>query len=264
MGIEHGRNAGIEDRVSPTTPTTTSTLDSILPENRLKLSIVIPVYNEYSTIKEVINRVLEVELGPIQKEIIVSDDGSTDGSAEVIEREQLAHGDVIKAHTSPINLGKGAAIRLGFNYATGDIIIIQDADLELNPEEYVDLLQPILERQADVVYGSRFKSKNPGISLRTRLANYFLTGLTNLLYGGHLTDMETAYKVFRAEVIKDLRLRCVGFDIEPEITAKLLRAGHSIHEVAIAYNPRTVREGKKISWRDGIEAIYTLLKCKFM
>jgi glycosyltransferase involved in cell wall biosynthesis len=241
----------------------TAQTEEVSPQNRYKLSIIIPVYNEFSTIKEVIDRVSEIDLDLIEKEIIVSDDGSTDGSAEIIKRQWLAHNDVIKVHTSPINLGKGAAIRLGFKYATGDIIIIQDADLELDPREYVNLLQPILNRQVDVVYGSRFKSKNKGISLKTRLANRLLTGLTNLLYRGHLTDMETAYKVFRAEAIKNLHLRCVGFDIEPEITAKLLRAGHSIYEVPVTYNPRTIEEGKKISWRDGIEAVYTLLKCRF-
>lgn len=228
-----------------------------------KLSIIIPVYNEQSTIKEVIDQVIEVDLNPIQKEIIICDDGSTDGSLEVIKHEQLAHGDIVRVYTSTINLGKGAAIRFGFRHATGDIIIIQDADLELNPREYADLIQPILNGQTNVVYGSRFKGKNKGVPLKTHLANRILTSLTNLLYGSHLTDMETAYKVFKADIIKTLQLRCDGFDIEPEITARLLRAGHSIYEVPITYDPRTSQEGKKISWRDGIEAIYTLAKCKF-
>ncbi len=236
---------------------------SAAPQPYSRLSVVIPVYNEQSTIKEVIERVLAVDLAPLQKEIIISDDGSTDDSAEIIERERLVHSDVIKVHASAINLGKGAAIRFGFKYASGDVVIIQDADLELDPAEYTYLLQPILSGQADVVYGSRFKGRNKNISLKTRLANRFLTGLTNLLYGGHLTDMETAYKVFKTEVVKNLRLRCVGFDIEPEITAQILKAGYTIHEVPIGYNPRTTQEGKKISWRDGIEAIYTLLKYRF-
>lgn len=228
-----------------------------------KLSIIIPVYNEQSTIEEVVSRVLEVDLGPIQKEIIISNDGSTDGSARAIERVLSDHGDVIKSHSSLINLGKGAAIRFGLKYATGDIVIIQDADLELDPGEYLGLIRPIVNGQAEVVYGSRFKKQNKGVSLKTRLANRFLTTLTNLLYGSRLTDMETAYKVFKAEVIKGLRLRCVGFDIEPEITARLLKSGHAIGEIAIGYNPRSAQEGKKISWRDGIDAVYTLLKCKF-
>ncbi|MFN8457602.1 MAG: glycosyltransferase family 2 protein [Anaerolineae bacterium] len=243
--------------------TTKVAVASLAPVECRTLSIVIPVYNEQSTIKEVIERVLAVELADIQKEIIISDDGSTDGSVEIIERERLAHSDLVKVHASIINLGKGAAVRFGFKYASGDIIIIQDADLELNPNEYVKLLQPILEGRTDVVYGSRFKTQNRNIPLKTRLANHFLTTLANLLYGSRLTDMQTAYKVFRSDVIKSLRLRCVGFDIDPEITAKLLKAGYTIHEVPISYNPRTAQEGKKISWRDGIEAIYTLLKYKF-
>lgn len=242
---------------------TEMTAAGVSPFECRTLSIVIPVYNEQSTIKEVIERVLAVDLAGIQKEIIISDDGSTDGSVEIIERERLAHSDLVTVHASVINLGKGAAIRFGFKYASGDIIIIQDADLELDPNEYVKLLQPILAGRAEVVYGSRFKARNGNIALKTRLANRFLTGLTNLLFGSRLTDMETAYKVFRADVIKSLRLRCVGFDIEPEITAKLLQAGYTIHEVPISYNPRTAQEGKKISWRDGVEAIYTLLKYKF-
>ena len=225
----------------------------------MKLSVIIPVYNEEATIGEVIDRVQAVDLGDIEKEIIVSDDGSTDQSGQIItgkERDSRA----IKVHTSQINFGKGSAIRFGLEYATGDVVIIQDADLELDPNEYNDLLQPILDGYADVVYGSRFKHRVRNVPLRTRLANRFLTLLTNFLYRSHLTDMETAYKVFRRDVLAGLSLRSVGFDFEPEITAKLLRAGRKIHEVPISYNPRTQQEGKKISWIDGIEAIYTLLK----
>lgn len=233
------------------------------PHPYRKLSVVIPVYNEQSTIKEVIDRVLAVDLAPLAKEIIISDDGSTDSSTEIIERERLAHSDIIKVHASLINLGKGAAVRFGFKYVSGDVVIIQDADLELNPAEYVNLLQPILDGRTDVVYGSRFKGKNKNIPLKTRLANRFLTSLTNLLYGSHLTDMATAYKVFKTEVIKNIPLNCVGFEIDPEITAKLLKSGFVIYEVPIGYNPRTPEEGKKVSWRDGVEHIYTLLKYRF-
>ena len=228
-----------------------------------KLSIIIPVYNEQSTIEEVIRQVIDVDLGPIQKEIIICDDGSTDGSAEIIRRAHLAYKDIIEVHTSAVNLGKGAAVRAGFERASGDIIIIQDADLELDPREYVDLLQPILDGRANVVYGSRFKRKNENVPLKTRLGNRFLTSLANLLFGSRLTDMHTAYKVFKAGIIKSLQLRCTGFNIDPEITVRLLQAGYPIYEVAVAYNPRTPQEGKKVSWYHGVEAIYTLLKCKF-
>jgi glycosyltransferase involved in cell wall biosynthesis len=229
-----------------------------------KLSVIIPVYNEQETIHEVVERVCAVDLGDIEKEIIISDDGSTDMSPAQIEQSRSEHAAIVRVYTSPTNLGKGAAVRLGTSLATGDVIIIQDADLELDPNEYRRLLEPILEGAADVVYGSRFAQRNARISLRTRLANRFLTQLTNILFGAHLTDMETAYKVFRREVASRIRLRCVRFDFEPEITAKLLRAGYRIVEVPISYNPRTAQEGKKISWVDGIEAIYTLLRCRFL
>jgi len=236
---------------------------SISQSPPLKLSVVIPVYNEQETIGEVIRRVYDADLGPLTKEIIVSDDGSTDATAAIVRRYAEEMGDVITVHTSPINLGKGAAVRLGISYAAGDIVIIQDADLELDPAEYVQILEPIVAGRADVVYGSRFLGRSNRVRLRTRLANRLLTALTNLLFGARLTDMETAYKAFRREVVAGLKLRCVRFDFEPEITAKLLRAGYSIHEVPIRYTPRTQDEGKKIGWIDGLEAIYTLLRCRF-
>ena len=230
----------------------------------MKLSVIIPVYNEESTIGELIDRVVAVELDGAEREIIVANDGSTDASALIIEEHRQARPELLKVYSMPINLGKGAAIRLGLYHATGDVILIQDADLELDPNEYGRLLQPILDGKTDVVYGSRFlNARKRSIPRRTRLANGFLTGLTNLLFGVRLTDMETAYKVFRRDALNGVRLRCVHFDFEPEITGHLAKAGQKIIEVPISYNPRRADEGKKISWVDGIEAIYTLLRVRF-
>jgi glycosyltransferase involved in cell wall biosynthesis len=231
----------------------------------MKLSVIIPVYNEEMTIGEVIDRVIKVDIGDIEMEIIVANDGSTDGSQLIAESRQVSRPDLIRVYSTPINLGKGAAVRLGIYHATGDILLIQDADLELNPDEYANLLQPILAGASKVVYGSRFLSRTQSgpIPSRTRWANRFLTGLTNFLFRLKLSDMETAYKVFRREVIKGIRLRCVHFDFEPEITGHLAKAGHAIVEVPISYNPRRADEGKKISWVDGVEAVYTLLRVRF-
>jgi glycosyltransferase involved in cell wall biosynthesis len=229
-----------------------------------KISVVIPVFNEQDTIEEVVNRVCGVGLGLIEKEVIISNDGSTDETTGIVERIQTEHAEIVRTWTSPTNLGKGAAVRLGMSLATGDVIIIQDADLELDPAEYGRLLAPLIDNVADVVYGSRFLHATSKIKMHTRLANRFLTFLTNLLFGARLTDMETAYKVFRREVAAGLRLRCVRFDFEPEITANILMAGYPIYEVPISYNPRTSAKGKKISWIDGIDAIYTLFRCRFL
>jgi glycosyltransferase involved in cell wall biosynthesis len=210
-----------------------------------KVSIIIPVYNEEQSVAEVLDQVCAVELDGLIKEIIISDDGSTDSTPRIIHEYRASATEIIKIHTSPTNLGKGAAVRLGISQAAGEIIIIQDADLELSPKEYMRLLRPILDGEATVVYGSRFPQRNNKIPRHTRWANWFLTQLTNLLFGARLTDMETAYKAFRREAITGLKLRCVRFDFEPEVTAKLLQAGHKIHEVPISYAPRTVMEGKK-------------------
>ena len=229
----------------------------------MRLSVIIPVYNEEQTIHEVLERVACVDLGRIEKEIVIANDGSTDGTRRVIDERQLPPDLSVHVYHSPINLGKGAAVRMGLAFATGDILLVQDADLELDPNEYTQLIAPLLAGDADVVYGSRFLRPTSKVALKSRTANRFLTILTNILFGGRLTDMETAYKVMRRDALQGIRLRTVGFDIEPELTARLLRAGRRIVEVPISYNPRSADEGKKMRFIDGVDAIYTLLKCRF-
>jgi glycosyltransferase involved in cell wall biosynthesis len=231
----------------------------------MKLSVIVPVYNEEQTIGEIVERICAVEIGDIQKEIIIANDGSDDGTERAINGSPWRGDGRVQVHQSPINLGKGAAIRLGLRHATGDVILIQDADLELDPREYGALLAPIVAGHANVVYGSRFLRRERGrIRKRTRVANRLLTLLTNLLFGARLTDMETGYKVFRREVVETIRLRCVGFDFEPEFTAKVLLAGQRIAEVPIDYHPRLEDQGKKISWIDGLDAVYVLIKCRLI
>jgi len=233
------------------------------PSDGIRLSIIIPVYNEEQTIGEIVDRVWAVNLPGIEKEIIIANDGSDDATRQVISAQSWVNDPRVTVYDSPINLGKGAAVRLGLKFATGDIVLIQDADLELDPNEFGRLIAPILERRTDVVYGLRFLRRQAGIPFRTQVANRVLTLITNLLFGARLTDMETAYKVMRREVAQSIRLRAVGFDFEPELTAKLLRSGHRILEVPISYNPRRKDEGKKIRWTDGVDALYMLLKCRF-
>lgn len=228
-----------------------------------KLSIIIPVYNERQTISEVIKRVRHVDLGELEKEIIIVDDSSTDGTRQEILKAQRIDPKTTKVHLSFINLGKGASIRVGLKYATGDIIIIQDADLELDPKEYVKIITPILQGKAKVVYGSRFLKYNKNVPLKTRLGNYFLTLLTNILFSTDLTDMETAYKAFKREVIEGIRLRSLEFEFEPEITARIAQRGYEIQEVPIGYNPRSAEEGKKMTYVMGVEALVMLFRCKF-
>ena len=228
----------------------------------MRLSVIIPVYNEEQTIQEVLERVAAVDLGAIEMEIVIANDGSTDGTRRAIDDRRLPPTLPVQVYHSPINMGKGAAVRMGLAFASGDILLVQDADLELDPAEYTRLLEPIITGRADVVYGSRFLAPTSKVPVNARWANRFLTILTNVLFGARLTDMETAYKVMKRDALDGIRLRCVGFDIEPELTARLLRAGRRIVEVPISYNPRRIDEGKKMRWIDGVDAIYTLFKCR--
>lgn len=227
----------------------------VRPKSKYRVTVIIPVYDEESTIGRIIDEVNSVDLNA-EIEIVVVDDGSNDKSLTIIREK--AH--LLKAiDGNAVNSGKGAAIRKGLKHATGDVVIIQDADLELAPHEFRKMLEPILAGEARVVYGSRFMGMNPNVPLKTRLANSFLTWLTNRLYRAKLTDMGTAYKVFRTEVLKSLDLRCSRFDFDPEVTAQVLRKGYRVVEVPIAYHPRTRSEGKKIRWVDGVRAVVALL-----
>ncbi len=222
----------------------------------MKLSVIIPCYNEKDTVATVIERVRKVGLA---HEIVVVDDGSTDGSRDILA--SIDPQDDLKIIHHPYNQGKGAAVRTGFNAATGDILLIQDADLEYDPREYPVLLRPIEEGITQVVYGSRFLGgPRKAMFFWNMVANRTLTFITNLLYNAILSDMETCYKVFRAEVVKGIPLRSRRFDFEPEVTAKVLKRGYRIYEVPISYNGREWNEGKKISWKDGVIALWTLLR----
>ena len=233
----------------------------------MKLSIVIPVYNELNTWKDLLARVLEVELPGWTREIILIDDSSTDGTRDQLQKlkyyppTDAPEGTDFQVLFHEQNQGKGAALRTGFAAATGDVVIIQDADLEYDPNDYPALLAPIADGKADVVYGNRFpaKSSRKGY-MKNYLANRFLTGLSNLTTGHKLTDMETCYKVFRREIIQGIPLQQNRFGFEPEVTAKLTKRGIKILEVPIAYDPRKHDEGKKIGWRDGLQAIRCIFK----
>ena len=227
--------------------------------NELLLSVIMPVYNERETLSEILAQVRAVGL---EKEIVVVDDGSTDGTRAIL-REEEKKGD-LKVFYHEVNKGKGTAVRTGLQHASGDFIIIQDADLEYDPCEYPKLLKPILEGEAEVVYGSRSLVFKETMFFLQSLGNKVVTLATNLLYGIALSDMETCYKVFRAEVIKSIPLHSRRFEFEPEITAKLLKRGYRIHEVPISYKGREYHEGKKLTWRDGITALWTLLKYRFV
>lgn len=225
----------------------------------MKLSVVIPVYNEKNTIREILRRVEDSDVGDIQKEIIIVDDFSTDGTRGILKEYEQKY----KVIYQPLNCGKGAALRAGFKVSSGDIVIIQDADLEYNPAEFAWIIKPIISGDADVVYGSRFLGSHPHRVLYYwhSLGNKILTMFSNMFTDLNLTDMETCYKAFRGEIIREIAPRLVSdrFGFEPEITAKAAKRGLRIYEVGISYKGRTYKEGKKINWKDGVKAIVAII-----
>ncbi len=226
----------------------------------MKLSVIIPVYNERDTIEEIIRRVRAVDLD-LEKEIIVVDDGSTDGTREVLQSLDLPRTRILLLDR---NTGKGAALRNGFDLAEGDIVLVQDADLEYDPREYPKLLEPIIDGRADVVYGSRFLGgPHRVLYFWHYIGNKFLTTFSNMLSNLNLTDMETCYKVFRRDVLKKISLKSPRFGFEPEITVKLAKLRCRIYEVPISYSGRDYAEGKKIGWKDGLAALFHLVRFRF-
>lgn len=227
------------------------------------VSIVIPVYNEFRSLPKVLERVMAAELPHgCEREIIVVNDGSTDGTMELLE--QYRDAGAVRVHDSVLNFGKGAAVRVGIARATGDIILIQDGDLEYDPHDYAKLLAPLVDGSADIVYGSRFAGQLQNMRWSNWLANKILTFSANLLYNAGITDEATAYKAFRADVLRRVKLRCLRFEFCPEVTGKLRRLGYDIHEVGISYNGRGIADGKKIRWRDGVHALWTLVRYRLV
>lgn len=225
----------------------------------MRLSIIIPVYNEHLYLAELLRR---VRATPHEKQIICVDDGSSDGSRDILAEEALKGDLTVILHDQ--NRGKGAAVRSGLAQVDGDVVIIQDADLEYDPEDYSLLLRPIELGRSRVVYGSRFLGEHKAMYFWHMVGNKFLTLVTNILYDTTLTDMETCYKAFTRDVARGITLRSPRWGFDPEITARILRSGHRIYEVPISYNGREMYEGKKISWRDGFIVLLTLLRCRFL
>jgi len=227
-----------------------------------RISILIPIFNEVNTLRIILQKVEETDFCGLEKEIILIDDFSTDGTREILEELK----DKYKIFYHDQNMGKGAALRTGFAQATGDIIIIQDADLEYEPVDYKPLIKLILDDRADVAYGSRLSGGKPSRSFMFThlLGNKLLTLMTNILYNTTLTDMETCYKAFRADFIKGIEIKSNRFDFEPEITAKVLKKGARLYELPISYYGREYEEGKKITWKDGVHAIFALIKFRFV
>ena len=245
-----------DKRIAPNT-----TLKTVAPLPPLSsdalVSIVIPIYNEERLLPEVLRRVRALGF---RKQLILVDDCSRDGTPHILDREK-SHGDTVALRHEK-NRGKGAAIRTGLTRATGDIVLIQDADLEYNPEELPPLLGPILRGEANVVYGSRFMGEVRKMRLQNRVANRLLAWTVSMLYGQRITDEATAYKVFRGEIIRSIKLECNRYEFCPEVTAKVLRRGERILELPVSFTARSVQEGKKIGWPDFFQAVWTLLKCR--
>ena len=222
------------------------------------LSVVMPAFNEKDTIEQIIRRVIAV---PVRTQLIVVDDCSTDGTREILARLQPELGFTLLLQ--PRNMGKGGALRRGFEAVRGDLVVIQDADLEYSPEEFPALIELICQGRADVVYGSRFLGRHRAFMFSHYVGNRALTLVTNILYNTMLTDMETCYKVMRTDVLRSMTLRSDGFGIEPELTAKIFKRGYRVYEVPITYDGRGYEEGKKIGWRDGVVALWVLLRYRF-
>lgn len=237
------------------------------------LSVVMPVFNEAPTLEKIIELVQRVDLGQIQRELVLVDDFSTDGSREILERlagqttvnpEARPFDRPIKVAFHPKNQGKGAALRTGFGLTQGDLVIIQDADLEYDPGDFPALLEPIIQGRTKAVYGSRFTGQARNMAFLNRIGNRFLTWSANLVYGTRLSDLETCYKAFEGELIRSIRITVDRFNIEPEITAKILKKGVKIQEVPISYFGRQFEEGKKITWKDAVSCLATIIKFKFI
>jgi glycosyltransferase involved in cell wall biosynthesis len=225
-----------------------------------KLSVIVPVFNERNTVAEIVRRMRTVDL-PVDREIVIVDDGSDDGTRDVLT--QLGD-STVRIVKHPFNRGKGAAIRTGLESSSGDVVLLQDADLEYDPEDWPKLLGPVLKGRARVVYGSRFTGERRNMLFLHWVGNRFLSLVTNVLYNSTLSDMETCYKLFQRDVLDGIRLQADRFDFEPEFTAKVLRRGIRIYEVPISYAGREPYEGKKITWRDGVTALWTLVKYRFV